>query len=153
MGDLEEKNKERVRAMLEAVDASLATGSYQATDEFYAADYVTHSHPRSHYQGNQPRSEDGHEARYRQLDEARASFGERHHQPVFQVAEGDVVVTTVEVTLKHTGPFAGIAPTGKEVHSHQVFIHRLKNGKITDVWSYGDLMGVLRQLGATLSLP
>jgi hypothetical protein len=28
MGDLEEKNKARVRAMLEAVDASLATGSY-----------------------------------------------------------------------------------------------------------------------------
>jgi ketosteroid isomerase-like protein len=61
--------------------------------------------------------------------------------------------TTVEVTLKHTGPFAGIAPTGKEVHSHQVFIHRLEDGKITDVWSYGDLLGVLRQLGATLSLP
>ena len=53
-------------------------------------------------------------------------------------AEGDMVVTTVEVTLKHTGPFAGIAPTGKEVHSHQVFIHRLEDGKITDAWSYGD---------------
>jgi len=153
MGDLEEKNKERVRAMLEAVDASLGTGSYQETDEFYAADCVTHSHPRSYYQGDRPRSGDGHEARYRQLDEARASFGERRHQPVFQVAEGDVVVTTVEVTLKHTGPFAGIAPTGKEVHSHQVFIHRLEDGKITDVWSYGDLLGMLRQLGATLSLP
>jgi predicted ester cyclase len=146
MGDREERNKELVRAMLEAVDASLATGSYQATDEFYAADCVTHSHPRSHYQGDRPRSEGGHEARYRQLEEARASFGERHHQPVLQVAEGDTVVTTVEVTLKHTGPFAGIAPTGKEIHSHQVFIHRLKDGKITDVWSYGDLMGVLRQL-------
>jgi predicted ester cyclase len=153
MGGLEEKNKERVRAMLEAVDASLATGSYHATDEFYAADCVTHSHPRSHYQGDRPRSGGGHEARHRQLDEARASFGERRHQPVFQVGEGDVVVTTVEVTLKHTGPFAGIAATGKEIHSHQVFIHRLEDGKITDVWSYGDLMGVLRQLGATLSLP
>jgi hypothetical protein len=32
MGDLEEMNKERVRAMLAAVDASLATGAYQATD-------------------------------------------------------------------------------------------------------------------------
>ncbi len=115
MGDLEEKNKERVRAMLEAVDVSLGAGRYQATDEFYAADCVTHSHPRSHYQGERPRSGGGHDARYRQLDEARASFGKRRHQPVFQVAEGDVVVTTVEVTLKHTGPFAGIAPTGKEV--------------------------------------
>lgn len=153
MGDLEEQNKERVRAMLEAVDASLGTGSYQATDEFYAADYVTHSHPRSHYQGDRPRAEGSHEARHRQLNEARASFGERRHQPVFQIAEGDMVVTTVEVTLKHTGSFAGIAPTGKEVHTHQVFIHRLEDGKITDIWSYGDLMGVLRQLGATPSLP
>jgi predicted ester cyclase len=153
MGDLEEKNKERVRAMLAAVDASLATGSYRTTDEFYATDCVTHSHPRSHYQGDRPRSESGHEARHRQLDEARASFGERRHQPVFQIAEGDIVVTTVEVTLKHTGPFAGIAPTGKEVHTHQVFIHRLEDGKITDIWSYGDLLGVLRQLGATPPLP
>lgn len=94
MGDLEEMNKERVRAMLASLDASLATGAYQATDEFYAADCVTHSHPRSHYQGDRPRSGGGHEARHRQLDEARASFGERRHQPVSQVAEGDMVVTT-----------------------------------------------------------
>lgn len=153
MGDLEEKNKARVRAMLAAVDASLATGNYQATDEFYAPHCVTHSHPRSYYQGGRPRFGDGREERYRQFDEARAAFGERRHEPVFQVAEGDAVVTTVEVTLKHTGLFAGIAPTGKEVHSSQVFIHRVEDGKITDVWSYGDLTGLLRQLGATLSLP
>jgi ketosteroid isomerase-like protein len=153
MGDLEEMNKERVRAMLSAVDASLASGSYVAADEFFAADCVTHSHPRSHYQGDRPRSGGGHEERHRQLDEARASLGERRHEPVSQVAEGDMVVTTVEVTLKYTGPFAGIASTGKEVRSHQVFVHRLDDGKITDVWSYGDLLGVLRQLEATLSLP
>ena len=153
MGQLEEANKERVRAMLEAVDASLATGDYLATDQFYADDCVTHKHPRSHYQGDKPRPEGGHEVRHRQLEEARTSFGERRHEPVFQVAEGDMVVTTVEVTLKHTGVFAGIAPTGTEVHTHQVFIHRLAEGRITDVWSYGDFLGLLRQLGATVSLP
>jgi predicted ester cyclase len=84
-------------------------------------------------------------------DEARASFGERRHQPAWQVAERDMVVTTVDVTLKHTGPFAGIAPTGNEIHTHQVFIHRLRDGKITDVWSYGDFLGMLRQLGVTVS--
>ncbi len=92
MGDLEEKNKERVRAIL-------------ATDEPYA----------------------------------RGSSRERHYQPVSQVAEGDKVVTIVEVTLKHTGPLSAIAPAGEEVHSYQVFIHRLDDGKITGVWSYGDL--------------
>ena len=151
MGVLEEANKERVRAMLEAVDASLANHDYRTSDQFYADDCVTHSHPRAHYQRDRPRSEDLREERHRQLDEARASFGERHHQPVFQVAEGDLVVTTVEVTLRHTGTFAGIAATGHVVHTHQVFIHRLKAGKITDVWSYGDFLGMLRQLGATLT--
>ena len=153
MGDLEETNKDRVRSMLEAVDVSLANGDYRTTDQFYADDCVTHSHPRSHYQGGPPRPGDVRDQRHRQLEEARASFGERRHEPVFQVAEGDTVVTTVEVTLRHTGTFAGIAPTGKEVQTHQVFIHRLRGGKITDVWSYGDFLGVLRQLGATLSLP
>lgn len=114
---------------------------------------VLRHHSATSRRRDRPRSGGGHEARHRQLDEARASFGERRHQPVSQVAEGDMVVTTVEVTLKHTGPFAGIVPTGKEVHSCQVFIHRLEDGKITDIWSYGDLLGVLRQLGATLSLP
>jgi ketosteroid isomerase-like protein len=151
VADLEEtSNKARVRAMLETVDASLATGDYSTTDEFYADDCVTHEHPRSHYQTGRPQSE-GHEARHRQLAAARASFGERSHQPVWQVAEGDMVVTAVDVTLKHTGPFAGISPTGREVSTHQVFIHRLRAGKITDVWSYGDFLGVLRQLGAAVS--
>jgi ketosteroid isomerase-like protein len=151
MADLEEtSNKARVRAMLETVDASLATGDYRTTDEFYADDCVTHEHPRSHYQAGGPQSE-SHEARHRQLAAARTSFGERSHQPVWQVAEGDMVVTAVEVTLKHTGSFAGIDPTGREVNTHQVFIHRLRDGKITDVWSYGDFLGVLRQLGATVS--
>jgi ketosteroid isomerase-like protein len=149
MGDLEEANKARIRAMLEAVDASLASGDYRATDQFYADDCVTHDHPRSHYQGDRPPG-DGQEARHRQLGEARASFGERRHQPVWQVAESDMVVTTVEVALKHTGPFAGIAPTGNEIQTHQVFIHRLRDGKITDVWSYGDFLGMLRQLGVTV---
>lgn len=153
MAELEEKNKQCVRAALAAVDASLETGDYEETDQFYAASCMIHSHPRSHYQDERPRPGDAHAERHRQLAEARASFGERRHEPVFQVAEGDMVVTTVAVTLKHTGPFAGIAPTGKEVHTHQVFIHRLSDGKITDVWSYGDLLGLLRQMGATLSIP
>ena len=59
MGDLEEMNKERVRTMLASLDASLATGAYQATDEFYAAGCVTHSHPRSRYQGDMTQRDQG----------------------------------------------------------------------------------------------
>lgn len=64
-----------------------------------------------------------------------------------QVAEKETVVTRFTVTATHTGELMGAKPTGKRVTMHGVDTWHFKNGKITDVWHYGDEAMVMAQLG------
>ncbi len=45
----------------------------------------------------------------------------------------------------------GIAPTGKQVQFAGIGIFRIINGKITEHWYVPDRLGLLQQLGATIS--
>jgi serine phosphatase RsbU (regulator of sigma subunit)/predicted ester cyclase len=55
-----------------------------------------------------------------------------------QVASGDKVITRFTVTRIHDrGPHMGIAPTGKEIYSTVITIHRVVGGKIVEEWSEG----------------
>ena len=42
----------------------------------------------------------------------------------------------------HTGPFEGIAPTGRSISTQELVIYRVADGKITHCW--GDLTPVVR---------
>ena len=48
--------------------------------------------------------------------------------------------------LRHTGPFNGVAATGRTVTLGSMRIDRIENGKIAEHWSVGDLAGLMRQL-------
>jgi len=62
-------------------------------------------------------------------------------------AEGDRVVFRVKISGTHTGPFMGVAPTGKPLIVTAIDIARLENGKIVDHWGQMDMAGLMRQLG------
>lgn len=49
---------------------------------------------------------------------------------------------------RHTGPFSGVAPTGREVVWTETHVYRLRDGKIAELWSEFDLLGLWMQLGA-----
>jgi predicted ester cyclase len=70
----------------------------------------------------------------------------------------DVVVedTTIAARLigrgTHTGPFDGIAPTGKQITVQELVVYRFADGRITHCW--GDLNPVVRDaltIGSTNS--
>jgi SnoaL-like polyketide cyclase len=65
-----------------------------------------------------------------------------------QLAEGDKVATRWTGRGTHTGDFAGIAPTGKEVTVTGLTISRLEGGMIVEDWITWDTLGMLVQLGA-----
>lgn len=65
-----------------------------------------------------------------------------------QIAEGDKVVMHFTITGTHKGEFQGIAPTGKAIKMTGIAIHRIVNGKIVEIWSNWDALGLLKQLGA-----
>ena len=63
-----------------------------------------------------------------------------------QVAEKDRVTTRWTATGTHTGWFAGIPPTGREVTLTGIDIHRLEGDRVVELWEQLDLATLLAQL-------
>jgi predicted ester cyclase len=64
-----------------------------------------------------------------------------------QVAEGDFVCTRWQMTAKHTGEFAGLAPTGKTSTWSGVHTDRYEGGKLVESWVEWDKYSFLEGLG------
>ena len=64
------------------------------------------------------------------------------------LAEDDKVIERTSVRATHSGEFNGIPPSGKQVVWTEIHIYRLEDGKIAELWSEIDLLGLLVQLGA-----
>ena len=63
-----------------------------------------------------------------------------------QIAESDRVTTRWSAVGRHTGTFAGIAPTGREVLMAGTDIHRLDGGRVGELWEQVDFASLLAQL-------
>lgn len=63
------------------------------------------------------------------------------------VAEKDTVVARLTIVGTHKGAFMGAPPTGKKITMRGLDMFRVKNGKVTEVWHYGDEMVALAQIG------
>lgn len=63
------------------------------------------------------------------------------------IADGDKVVFRQTVTGTHQGEYMGLAPTGKSVSYHEIFIVRFSNGRIAEVWGVVDVFSQMQQLG------
>jgi steroid delta-isomerase-like uncharacterized protein len=63
-----------------------------------------------------------------------------------QVAERDRVTTRWSAVGTHTGSFAGIGPTGREVTISGIDIHRVHRGRLAENWEQLDLARLVAQL-------
>ena len=64
------------------------------------------------------------------------------------LADGNKVIERTTARATHTGEFNGIPPSGKAVTWTEIHIYRLEDGRIAELWSEIDLLGLLIQLGA-----
>jgi steroid delta-isomerase-like uncharacterized protein len=74
------------------------------------------------------------------------------------IAEGDKVVVRWFARGTHTGewqrPGMGLlAPTGRQITLRAMNLFRIDDGKAAEVWEFGDSIGFLRQIGATIVAP
>ncbi len=69
------------------------------------------------------------------------------------VTEGDLVASRVTLTATHQAEFMGVAATGNPVTWSHIDIHRVQNGKITDVWHNIPANDIMLQLGYKLIPP
>ena len=73
-------------------------------------------------------------------------FGELTVTVEDQIAERDRVTTRWTAVGRHTGSFAGIAPTGREVMMAGTDIHRVDGHRLVELWEQVDFAGVIAQL-------
>ncbi len=67
-----------------------------------------------------------------------------------QIAKGDKVVTRWTAAGTHQGEFFGVAPTDKRIEMTEISIERFdESGKLVEEWPEYNLLGALRQIGAT----
>lgn len=62
------------------------------------------------------------------------------------VVQGDRVVTRWSATGTHRGPFAGMAPTHRNVIKVGITIFRIEDGRVAELWNVWDQHGLVAQL-------
>src|SRR5262245_26444943 len=63
------------------------------------------------------------------------------------IAQDDRVVERLTLRGTHTGVFLGTPPTGKHVAWGYINIYRIADGRIAELWSEHDRLGLMQQLG------
>jgi predicted ester cyclase len=120
-----EHNKAIIRRLIEEV---LNGGQLEVIDELYAPELAR--------------------AARRWIAPFRASFPDVHMEILELIAEGEKVVGRFTCSATHQGAWLGHGPTGRRFERvDEVSIFRLRDGRITQVWSLEDTLGRLRQLG------
>jgi len=119
-----EENKGLVRRFVEAQ----ANADLDTLDELLAPDFVDHS-----LQADQ---EPGREGFMRSVAEEPTIFSNVRANIEDQAAEGDKVITRLTMRRIHDrGEFLGVAPSGLEIRTSAIVIHRVSRGKIVEEWS------------------
>jgi steroid delta-isomerase-like uncharacterized protein len=134
---LEERNKELVRRVNEEV---WNKGNLEIIDEVYSADIVRHFLP----DGSEIQGLD--KLRDRILDHRKA-FPDWTEKIELIVAEGDFVAIHFTSTGTNKGSFLGNPATGKQIHTNDMSIYRIVDGKIVEQWLLPNLLGLEQQLG------
>lgn len=68
------------------------------------------------------------------------------------IAADDRVARRFTLTGTHQGPFLGLPATGKGVVLAGMAIDRLENERVVECWVHLDIIGLLRQLDASIVL-
>ena len=64
-----------------------------------------------------------------------------------EIADGDYVVQHLRAIGTNTGSFNGMPATGKKAITTGSMTTKFDNGKIVEVWSFFDNLGLMQQLG------
>jgi serine phosphatase RsbU (regulator of sigma subunit)/predicted ester cyclase len=126
VSDAEEKNKALVRRFFEArVKTDL-----DALDKMLAPDFVSHTPA--------PGQQLDREGYMRQVADYVTAFSDVRFVIEEQVAAGEKVVSRISGRGTHVrSELLGTTPTGREIASIAIYIHRLSGGKISEEWGAG----------------
>ncbi len=131
-----EENKKLVRWYYEVVVGDLA-----GIEEVVTADFVDH-----HFPPDTPPGPPGVRQFFTQF--IPTFFSDLRIEIDFLLAEGDRVDCHFVALFKHTGEFAGVAPTRNQLRVPAVSTFRIAGGKLAEAWEIYDSGDMLRQIQA-----
>ena len=137
-----EENKEVVRT----IEERWAKGDISVFDELAADNFV------GHILGKNGRDIDK-AGMKRTIELGRVAFTDYVIEIIDMIAEGEKVVVMKKHEYISTGEFLSIPPTGKKVSTIYMFVYRLENGKVAEVWGLEDSLGLYQQMGVLPSNP
>ncbi len=134
-----EENKAIADRWFEALTS--LEGTEKAADELLAPDFVGHCPPTPDIHGPEE---------YKQwIAKTFQAYPDARFIVEDMVAEGDRVVVRYTLRGTHEGTTRmGVAPTGKEVTASIIGILKLADGKIVEMWTNVDFLGLMQQMGA-----
>jgi len=119
-----EENKALARRFLEAQ----VNGDLDILEELLAPDFVDYS--------LQPGQEPGREGFMQLVAQLSAAVSNASVLFEDQAAEGDKVISRLTTKRTHDrGEYLGFAPSGMEIKTTGMIIHRIQGGKIVEEWS------------------
>ena len=137
----EDENKKIVRRFIKE---TWNERTLDVADELFAADCVTHQLRSGEDSAGSPRSADSVK---REASAWLAGFSDLEFVLEQMIAAGDRVASLCTLRGTHTGPWMGIAPTGRKVSVPIMTIHRIANGKIAEDWVLVGSLMLFQQLG------
>ena len=137
-----EENKEVVRT----IEERWAKGDISVFDELATDNFV------GHILGKNGRDIDK-AGMKRTIELGRVAFTDYVIEIIDMIAEGEKVVVMKKHEYINTGEFLSIPPTGKKVSTIYMFVYRLENGKVAEVWGLEDSLGLYQQMGVLPSNP
>jgi predicted ester cyclase len=120
--------------------AETHSGNLAAIDETVAPGIVTHGFPC-----HSPQSREEYKQFFADFG---AAFSNMEYRTLALVADEHNVVARFFVGVDHTGPYNGIAPSGRRVEFTGMGFYRMENGLIAETWLQLDAVSFLSQIGA-----
>jgi steroid delta-isomerase-like uncharacterized protein len=118
-------------------DDIFARGELDAADAILAPDFIWHS--------DVPPGQEGVKTYASTL---RSAFPDLTLTADRVAADGDRVAIMWTLRGTHQGEFLGAPATGNSISTQGIDIYRIANGQIAEIWTVGDDLGLLFQLGA-----
>ena len=139
---LADQNRAHFQRFFDEFDADLSVGVF---DQWLTDDFVSHAAGAA---------EPTDLATYRdEIAGYLGGFTEIRHVIREMVAEGDRVAALIDISMRHSGEFAGVPATNRTVHVSEMLIFRFRDGRIAEEWIMFDGAGLMQQIQEPASQP
>ncbi len=130
-------DRQDIETLVRRWTEAIAGGRVELFDELLSTDVLDRSGPTP---------AKGVESFKARVGAVRAAFADIQIVVEDLIVEGDAIAWRWTLTGTHTGPFAGLAATGRRATLRGVNFQRLKSERVAEHWTLVDVFGALQSL-------